>query len=166
MKIELKLGNSAGIVYGNCPAVFSRLGVKRVKHLVMLAVCDIALWWSSRTNQGTWYTLVFMRKKRFRDTLLANCWIVKRMQKNWKFPLDQVLRLRAGVIEMIAFETRATSFRNVIRANTNITSSIFHGKSGIWPVTLQIKRNFSVKIRNKSRIIFVYGVNKWCKVSE
>lgn len=67
---------------------------------------------------------------------------------------------------MIAFETRATSFRNVIRANTNITSSIFHGKSGISPVTLQIKRNFSVKIRNKSRIIFVYGVNKWCKVSE
>lgn len=90
MKIELKLGNSAGIVYGNCLAGFSRPGV--TCETSCNVVCDIALWWSPRTNQRALYctSLVFTRKKRFRDTLLANCWIVKRMPKNRKFPPDQV----------------------------------------------------------------------------
>lgn len=146
MKIELKLGNSAGIVYGNCPAVFSRPGV--TCETSCNVVCDIAFWWSPRTNQRA--CIVRALYLRERNVSAIRCWQIagswKECRRTESFLQTRFCTLRAGVIEMIAFETRATSFRNVIRANTNITLSIFHGKSGISPVTLQIKRNLSVKL--------------------
>lgn len=146
MKIEVKLGNSADIVYGNCPAVFSRLGVTCETSCNVGGVWYCTLMIVSYKPGNLVYPCIY-EKETFPRYALGKLLDREKNAEELKVSSrHQVLRLRAGVVEMIAFETRATSFRNVIRANTNITSSIFHGKSGISPVTLQIKRNFSVKL--------------------
>lgn len=111
-------------------------------------------------------SLVFTGKKRFRDTLLANCWIVKRMPKNRKFPPDQVLHSESRCYR----NDRVRNACNVVPQRYSRQHEYYFvdisWKIGNIAGNAADKTESLGKIRNKSRIILVYGVNKWCKVTE
>lgn len=165
MKIELKLGNSAGIVYGNCPAVFSRPGV--TCETSCNVVCDIALWWSPRTNQRA--CIVRALYLRERNVSAIRCWQIAGSWKECR-RTESFLQTRFCTLRACYRNDRVRNACNVVPQRYSRQHEYYFvdisWKIGNIAGNAADKTESLGKIRNKSRIILVYGVNKWCKVSE